>query len=192
MSVVRAVPRPLFVILVLMFAVLLAAPLVGASKGGNSATAHACQKGGWITLATAELPSAAFASQGACVAYGARGGAPVAVRLAPVAHMEWGPAGGAGQGVQCTIRGWLVGDSTGIASVAMEALFDLQAEDGTTVTAPVPLTLTPAAFDAVTAEAYSYLLGSTDRVTAIATYTDGSVRALQTSFEPVACGGVAP
>jgi hypothetical protein len=44
----------------------------GAAKGGNSANAHACQKGGWQSLQTDT--GGAFASQDACVSYGARGG----------------------------------------------------------------------------------------------------------------------
>jgi hypothetical protein len=50
------------------------ATLVDAAPGGNSANAHACQKGGWQTLQTATGDS--FTNQGACVSYGAHGGIP--------------------------------------------------------------------------------------------------------------------
>jgi hypothetical protein len=40
--------------------------------GGNSANAHACQMGGWRSLFDAN--GGTFASQDACVSYGARGG----------------------------------------------------------------------------------------------------------------------
>jgi hypothetical protein len=49
----------------------LASP-AGAAAGGNSANAHACQKGGWQTAQTGT--GAAFASQDECVSYGAHGG----------------------------------------------------------------------------------------------------------------------
>lgn len=45
-----------------------------AAPGGNAANAHACQKGGWETLARTEDAGAAFVSQGECVSYGAKGG----------------------------------------------------------------------------------------------------------------------
>jgi hypothetical protein len=44
----------------------------GAAKGGNSANAKLCQKNGWTTLY--DTNGAPFASQGACVSYGAQGG----------------------------------------------------------------------------------------------------------------------
>jgi hypothetical protein len=43
-----------------------------AGASGNSANAHACQKGGWQTLETTSGGS--FANQDACVSYGAQGG----------------------------------------------------------------------------------------------------------------------
>jgi hypothetical protein len=42
-------------------------------KGGNSANAKACQKGGWMNLVRSDQSS--FNNQGACVSYGAHGGA---------------------------------------------------------------------------------------------------------------------
>jgi hypothetical protein len=44
-----------------------------AAGGGNSANAKLCQKDGWQTLM--DSSAAAFPSQGACVSYGAHGGA---------------------------------------------------------------------------------------------------------------------
>ncbi len=44
-----------------------------AAKGGNSANAKLCQKGGWQTLMDASANS--FPSQDECVSYGAQGGA---------------------------------------------------------------------------------------------------------------------
>lgn len=73
MYAVRALPRPIAVVLALMLALSLAVPLMGA-KGGNAAGAKACQKGGYATLATSEDPYTAFPSQDSCVAYAARGG----------------------------------------------------------------------------------------------------------------------
>jgi hypothetical protein len=43
-----------------------------ATASGNSANAHSCQKGGWQSLFTST--GSPFASQGACVSYGAQGG----------------------------------------------------------------------------------------------------------------------
>jgi hypothetical protein len=43
-----------------------------AGKGGNSANAKACQKGGWMNLVRSDQTS--FKNQGACVSYGAHGG----------------------------------------------------------------------------------------------------------------------
>jgi hypothetical protein len=43
-----------------------------AAKGGNSANAKLCQKGGWQTLM--DSSAASFSSQDACVSYGAQGG----------------------------------------------------------------------------------------------------------------------
>lgn len=45
----------------------------------------ACEQGGWETLAPAEDPSAAFASQDACVSYIAAGNVPVAFETPPAA-----------------------------------------------------------------------------------------------------------
>lgn len=67
----------------LMRSVLLAGVVVLAGAGaaraaepdrGNSANAHACQRGGWSQLVRAEDGSS-FANQGECVAHAARGGA---------------------------------------------------------------------------------------------------------------------
>jgi hypothetical protein len=49
----------------------LASP-AGAAGGGNSAAAHACQKGGWQNAQTGTGGS--FTSQDDCVSFGARGG----------------------------------------------------------------------------------------------------------------------
>jgi hypothetical protein len=43
-----------------------------AGKGGNSAHAKACQRGGWMKLVRSDQRS--FKNQGACVSYGAHGG----------------------------------------------------------------------------------------------------------------------
>jgi hypothetical protein len=43
-----------------------------ADKGGNSANARLCQKGGWIDLVGSD--GTTFANQDACVAFGAHGG----------------------------------------------------------------------------------------------------------------------
>jgi hypothetical protein len=52
------------------------ASLSGSSAAqGNSENAHACQKGGWASLARAEDPDTPFANQDDCVSYGAQGGA---------------------------------------------------------------------------------------------------------------------
>lgn len=45
-----------------------------AVAGGNSANAKLCQKNGWKGLSPSNNPSAGFASQDACVSYGAQGG----------------------------------------------------------------------------------------------------------------------
>ena len=45
-----------------------------APGSSNKANAKACQKGGWETLAPSTNPTVAFASQDACVSYGASGG----------------------------------------------------------------------------------------------------------------------
>jgi len=73
MYAVRALPRPIAVVLALMLALLIAVPLMGA-KGGNAPGAKACQKGGYATLATSEDAYTAFPDQDACVAYAAQGG----------------------------------------------------------------------------------------------------------------------
>ena len=73
MYAVRALPRPIEVVLALMLALLIAVPLMGA-KGGNAPGAKACQKGGYAALATSEDVYTAFPDQDACVAYAAQGG----------------------------------------------------------------------------------------------------------------------
>jgi hypothetical protein len=73
MYAVRALPRPIAVVLALMLALLIAVPLMGA-KGGNAPGAKACQKGGYAALATSEDAYTAFPDQDACVAYAAQGG----------------------------------------------------------------------------------------------------------------------
>jgi hypothetical protein len=184
---IRRYPRPLLIVFALLVALALAVPLVGA-KGGNSDSAKACQKGGWEQLATAESPSIPFATQDACVAYGATGGVSVKVVAAPIAHTEFtDPAGGGGYWT-CDLRGWLTGDTTGIVSVSMEVWFTVRAEDDTVVTVAIPLELSPPEFDALAGREAFGLVQPPDSVTAEATYIDGSVRALETSVPPVACG----
>ena len=51
---------------------------------GNSDNAHACQKGGWASLARADDPDTPFANQDECVSYGAHGGQIVAVQEAEI------------------------------------------------------------------------------------------------------------
>ena len=191
MLVARAVPRPLLIILAVLCALVLAIPLVGA-RGGNSADAQACQKGGWASLATFEQPTVPFMNQGACVSYSARGGVAVALHPAPVAHMEFINVGGAGQGIQCTLRGWLAGDTDGISSVSMLVWFDRELSDGTPVTFTIPISLSAPSFDSTTDESYLHLIGVPDRVTAEATYLDRTEASLPTSFAPVGCAGYAP
>ena len=82
MYAVRALPRPIAVVLALMLALLIAVPLMGA-KGGNGPGAKACQKGGYATLATSEDPNTAFPDQDACVAYAAQGGTLTALTVVP-------------------------------------------------------------------------------------------------------------
>lgn len=184
---VRLGYRPLLVLLALLAALVLAAPLVGA-KGGNSEGAKACQKGGWSTLAPAETPGVAFESQGACVAYSAKGKTPVPWAVGvPTAYMEWGEGRGAGGGIGCQIRGWLVGDTTGIVSVQMDVWFQVEV-DGEILEGSIPVILTPPAFDTTTEERFLYLVGVPTRVTAVATYTDDSTRSLPTSYLPLLCG----
>ena len=81
MYAVRALPRPVAVVLALMLALLIAVPLMGA-KGGNAPGAKACQKGGYVTLATSQDPYTAFANQDACASYAARGGTLTALVVA--------------------------------------------------------------------------------------------------------------
>jgi hypothetical protein len=191
MLVARAVPRPLLIILAVLCAVVLATPLVGA-RGGNSADAQACQKGGWASLATSEQPSVPFTNQGACVSYSARGAVAVAINAAPVAHMEFINVGGGGQGTECALRGWLAGDTDGISSVSMLVWFDRVLTDGTPVTFTIPISLSAPSFDSTTDDSYLYLIGVPDRVTAEATYFDGTNASLPTAFAPVGCAGNAP
>ncbi|GAA3623082.1 hypothetical protein GCM10022200_01620 [Microbacterium awajiense] len=73
MTIVQRMPRFLVAIVAVALALVLAIPLTGA-KGGNSAVAKACQKGGWQQLASSDDPYTAFASQDACVSHGAQGG----------------------------------------------------------------------------------------------------------------------
>lgn len=189
MLALRRYPRPLLIVFALLIALALAAPLVGA-KGGNSDSAKACQKGGWAQLAAAESPSFPFASQDACVAYGAKGGVAVPVLAAPIAHTEFtDPAGGGGY-FTCDLRGWLTGDTAGIVSVSVEVWFSVRAEDGTVVTSAIPLELLPPEFDALAGRNAFGLVDPPDSVTAEATYIDGSTRALEASVPPVACGQV--
>jgi hypothetical protein len=58
-------------VLVVAVSVVGAAPAV-AAKGGNSANAKLCQKGGWQNLFQSD--GSGFASEGDCVSYGAHGG----------------------------------------------------------------------------------------------------------------------
>jgi hypothetical protein len=75
MIAIQGARRAAVIVLALLLALTLAVPLMGAK--GNSGSAKACQKGGWETLAPAESPSTGFASEEACVAYGAKGGGAV-------------------------------------------------------------------------------------------------------------------
>jgi hypothetical protein len=94
MYAVRALPRPITVVLALMLALLLAVPLMGA-KGGNAPGAKSCQKGGYATLATSEDAYTAFPDQDACVAYAAQGGTLTAlVVLHGSAQFVWFEADG--------------------------------------------------------------------------------------------------
>ncbi|GAA3623089.1 hypothetical protein GCM10022200_01630 [Microbacterium awajiense] len=80
MTIVQRMPRFLVAIVAVALALVLAIPLTGA-KGGNSAVAKACQKGGWQQLASSDDPYTAFASQDACVSHGAQGGTVVALQV---------------------------------------------------------------------------------------------------------------
>jgi hypothetical protein len=94
MYAVRALPRPIAVVLTLMLALLIAVPLMGA-KGGNAPGAKACQKGGYATLATSEDAYTAFPDQDACVAYAAQGGPLTALIVVHgSAQFVWVEAGG--------------------------------------------------------------------------------------------------
>ena len=189
MLAIRRYPRPLLIVFALLIALALAAPLVGA-KGGNSDSAKACQKGSWAQLAAAESPSIPFATQDACVAYGATGGVSVPVVAAPIAHTEFtDPAFGGGYAT-CDLRGWLTGDTTGIVSVSVEVWFTVRTDDGTVVTSAIPLELLPPEFDALAGRNAFGLVDPPDSVTAEATYIDGSIRALEASVPPLACGQV--
>jgi len=65
-----------------------------AAPGGNADNAHACQKGGWETLARAEDRYTAFANQDECVSYGAQGGTIVdLVVLNPYISLTFSPTG---------------------------------------------------------------------------------------------------
>ena len=75
MIAIQGARRVAVIVLALLLALTLAVPLMGAK--GNSGNAKACQKGGWEALAPAESPSTGFASEQACVAYGAKGGSAV-------------------------------------------------------------------------------------------------------------------
>jgi hypothetical protein len=59
------------VVLACMLA-LLAVPVAGAGPGGNSSAAHACQKGGYLSLVGSD--GTTFDNVGACVSYAAHGG----------------------------------------------------------------------------------------------------------------------
>jgi hypothetical protein len=59
-----------------LLATLTAALPVAGSAQGNSDVAHACQQGGWRTLARGE-DGTGFSGQGECVRHGAQGGAVV-------------------------------------------------------------------------------------------------------------------
>lgn len=72
MAAIRRLPTFVLACVLVLFALAMAVPLTGA-KGGNSANAEACQKGGWEQLATSDDPFAAFADQDACVSAGAQG-----------------------------------------------------------------------------------------------------------------------
>ncbi|QKJ19724.1 hypothetical protein [Microbacterium hominis] len=74
MIALRRLPFPLAAALVVALALLLALPLMGA-KGGNSATAKACLKGGWESLSAGATPWIGFTSEDECVAAGAKGAA---------------------------------------------------------------------------------------------------------------------
>lgn len=54
---------------------------VATATAGNSATAKLCQKGGWMTVQGSD--GTKFASETACVSYGAHGGSLVAIPPSP-------------------------------------------------------------------------------------------------------------
>jgi hypothetical protein len=56
----------------------------GAAKGGNSANAKACQKGGWENWVRADQTP--FANQDECVSYGAKGGTLTEPTPAPTSY----------------------------------------------------------------------------------------------------------
>jgi hypothetical protein len=70
---------------------------------GNSRNAQRCQKGGWQTLASSETPTVPFASESACVSYGAQVGPPVPLVVNPCAGQDDGTLCSAGVccGEQC-------------------------------------------------------------------------------------------
>ena len=65
---ISRIPHLFFILLV---SLLLPASAI-AAPGGNSANAHACQKGGWEQLQGTD--GTRFSNQGECVSYGAHGG----------------------------------------------------------------------------------------------------------------------
>jgi hypothetical protein len=66
-------PGIALVFLATLLAALVFAAGAPAANGGNSANAKLCQKGGWQTLMDSSAEP--FANEGACVSYGAQGGA---------------------------------------------------------------------------------------------------------------------
>jgi hypothetical protein len=61
-----------FVVVLASVLVFGAVPVAGADPGGNSAAAHACQQGGYLSLVGSD--GTTFKNVGACVSYAAHGG----------------------------------------------------------------------------------------------------------------------
>lgn len=86
---------------------------------GNSASAHACQHGGWTQLVRAEDGSS-FANQGDCVAHSALTHSPGGGVVAPRVHHSWSEA--------CTSDGGLLYDDVAGVPV-LGCAFDMYVPD---------------------------------------------------------------